>query len=149
TQAVVCARAQHPDLAHRYLRESALADLRDLRGDADAGLHLASVGGTWLALTAGLGGLREDREQLELAPLLPGRLTRMGYRVSWRGRLLQVETTREGTTLTLLRGEGPLPVVIDGAEVEVTAQQPVTVPLRAASPLLAEPTQPVGRAPLA
>ncbi|WP_422115249.1 glycoside hydrolase family 65 protein [Brachybacterium sp. UNK5269] len=149
TQAVVCARAQHPDLAHRYLRESALADLRDLRGDADAGLHLASVGGTWLALTAGLGGLREDREQLELAPLLPSRLTRLRFRMSWRGRLLQVETTRAGTTLTLLRGQGPLPVVVDGAPVQVGSQQPVTVPLRAATPLLPEPTQPVGRAPLA
>ena len=51
-QAVVCAQAQHPDLAYRYLRESALTDLADVRGDTVKGLHMASVGGTWLAFAA-------------------------------------------------------------------------------------------------
>lgn len=147
TQAVVCARAQHPDLAHRYLRESALTDLRDLHGDARNGLHLASIGGSWLALVSGLGGLREDHEVLEVAPLLPRALTRLRYRLTWRGRLLQVETTRNGTTLTLLRGTEPVDVLVDGAPRTVRPGRPVTAPLREAAPLLPEPTQPVGRAP--
>src|SRR5699024_9054293 len=80
-QAVVCAQAQLPDVARRYLRESALVDLCDLRGDTTDGLHLASIGGTWLAVAAGLGGLREDGDELELAPLLPSALTRTCFRV--------------------------------------------------------------------
>ncbi len=147
TQAVVCARAQHPDLAHRYLRESALTDLRDLHGDARNGLHLASIGGSWLALVSGLGGLREDHEVLEVAPLLPRALSRLRYRLTWRGRLLQVETTRDGTTLTLLRGTEPVDVLVAGAPRTVRPGRPVTAPLREAAPLLPEPTQPVGRAP--
>src|SRR3712207_2487264 len=95
-QAVVCAQAQHPDLALRYLREAALVDLRDVRGDTSNGLHLAAVGGAWLAFVAGLGGLREDHEDLELAPLLPSSLSLTAYHVTWRGSLLRVETTREG-----------------------------------------------------
>jgi alpha,alpha-trehalose phosphorylase len=146
-QAVVCARAQHPDLALRYLRESALADLHDLHGDARDGLHLASVGGTWLALTAGLGGMRDDHGMLELAPLLPVRLSRIRWRMTWRGRLLQVETTRAGTTLTLPRGGQSLEVLVDGTPVIVGAGAPASAPLRAAAPLLPEPTQPAGRAP--
>ncbi|GAB2607129.1 glycoside hydrolase family 65 protein [Pseudactinotalea suaedae] len=148
-QAVACAKAQHPDLAYRYLRECALVDLRDLQGDTEEGLHLASVGGTWLALTAGLGGLREDHEDLELAPLLPSQLTRMCYRVTWRGRLLQVETTRAGTTVTMLRGEHPVGVVIDGEPMEVAPGAPASAPLREPTPLLPEPNQPTGRAPRA
>lgn len=148
-QAVVCAKAQHPDLAHRYLRESAMADLRDLRGDTDEGLHIASVAGTWLALSAGLGGLREDAEHLELAPLLPSGLSRTCYRVVWRGRLLRVETTRDGTTVTMLRGDEPVDVLVDGTLLRVGAESPAHAPLRAPAPLLREPTQPVGRPPLA
>ncbi|MGY1822960.1 glycoside hydrolase family 65 protein [Geodermatophilus sp. SYSU D00079] len=148
-QAVVCAQAQHPDLAHRYLRECALVDLRDLRGDTAGGLHLAAVGGAWLALVAGLGGLREDHEDLELAPLLPSSLTRTAYSVTWRGRGLRVETTREGTTVTLTRGEGPVTVVVDGAPLAVTAGAPAHAPLRTPAPLLDEPRQPPGRAPRA
>jgi trehalose/maltose hydrolase-like predicted phosphorylase len=146
-QAVVCAQAQHPDLALRHLRECALVDLRDVRGDTSGGLHLAAVGGTWLAFVAGLGGLREDHEDLEIAPLLPSALSRTAYSVTWRGRLLRVETTREGTTVTLLRGEGPVTVVVDGVPHPVVAGAPVHAPLRAPTPLLDEPRQPAGRAP--
>lgn len=146
-QAVVCARAQHPDLALRYLRESALVDLRDLSGDAKDGLHLAAVGGTWLALTAGLGGLRDEHGELELAPLLPSGLTRFRFHVTWHGHLLRVETTPAGTELSLLRGDGPLGVLVDGTRVTLSSDHPARVPLRTAAPLLPEPTQPPGRAP--
>jgi trehalose/maltose hydrolase-like predicted phosphorylase len=146
-QAVVCAQAQHPALALRYLRECALVDLRDVQGDTAGGLHLAAVGGAWLAFAAGLGGLREDHGDLEIAPLLPSALVRTAYHVTWRGRLLRVETTRDGTTVTLLRGEGPVTVVVDGAPQQVTAAAPASAPLRAPTPLLGEPRQPAGREP--
>lgn len=146
-QAVVCAQAGHPDLALRYLREAAMVDLRDVQGDTTDGLHLAAVAGAWLALVAGLGGLREDRDELEIAPVLPATLERTAYHVTWRGRLLRVETTRAGTTVTLRRGVGPVTVVVDGTPVAVDADGPAHVPLRPPSPLLPEPTQPVGREP--
>ncbi|MGY1722152.1 glycoside hydrolase family 65 protein [Blastococcus sp. SYSU DS0533] len=148
-QAVVCAQAQHPDLALRYLRECALVDLRDLRGDTAEGLHLASLAGAWLAFAAGLGGLREDHEDLEIAPLLPSSISRTAYSITWRGRLLRVETTREGSTVTLVQGDEPVTVVVDGVAVGVTAAAPVRLPLRAPAPLLGEPTQPRGRDPRA
>ncbi|GGK82801.1 glycoside hydrolase family 65 protein [Ornithinimicrobium pekingense] len=146
-QAVVCAQAGHPDLALRYLREAAMVDLRDVQGDTADGLHLAAVAGAWLAVAAGFGGLREDRADLELAPVLPQALDRVAFRVTWRGRLLHVETTRDGTTVTLRGGEGPVTVVVDGTPVQVTADRPAQVPLRAPTPLLPEPTQPMGREP--
>ena len=147
-QAVVCARAQHPDLAWRYLREAALVDLRDIQGDTAEGLHLASVAGSWLALAAGLGGLREDREDLELAPLLPSGVSRTAFHVTWRGSLLRVETSTAGTTLVVLDGPAPVAVVVDGTRLHV-GTAPVRVPLRGAAPLRPEPTQPVGREPRA
>ena len=146
-QAVVCAQAQHPDLALRYLRECSLVDLRDVQGDTEKGLHMAAVAGSWLAFVAGLGGLREDHEDLEIAPLLPSSLSRTAYHVTWRGRLLRVETTGEGTTVTMLRGAEAVTVVVDGEPQRVSAGAPVRVPLRAPAPLLDEPTQPVGRQP--
>lgn len=148
-QTVVCAQAQHPDLALRYLRETALVDLKDIRADTAQGLHLASVGGTWLALVAGLGGMREDQEDLELAPLLPSTISRIAYHLTWRGDLLQVETTRDGSEISLPRGGGPVTVVVDGEPIQVNADRPARVRLRGPDPLLPEPTQPAGREPTA
>src|SRR3712207_773390 len=91
--------------------------------------------------------LFRSHEDLESAPLLPSSLSRTAYRVTWRGRLLRVETTREGTTVTLVRGEEPVTVVVDGAPLSVTAAVPLHVPLRDPTPLLDEPKQPAGREP--
>lgn len=147
-QAVVCAEAGHLDLAYAYLRETALVDLRDVKDDTREGVHLASLAGAWLALVAGLGGMREDGDRLRLAPRLPGTLTRMRFHLSWRGTLLRVETTGSGTVLSLPRaGDAALHLDVDGQAVTVTPDQPVTCPLLAPAPLRQAPRQPAGREP--
>ncbi len=57
TQAVMCAEVGHLDLAHRYAREAALVDLRDLHHNSGDGVHIASLAGAWSAMVAGFGGL--------------------------------------------------------------------------------------------
>ncbi|GMA40232.1 glycosyl hydrolase family 65 protein [Mobilicoccus caccae] len=146
-QAVVCAQAGHVDLALRYLREAAFVDLRDLQDDTVQGLHMASIAGAWMALVAGLGGMREDHEVLELSPRLPTSLSRTAYTLRWRGSLLSVETTASGTSLRVREGDSPLEIQVDGRTVRVALGEPVTVDLRESAPLLDEPTQPVGREP--
>ena len=59
TQAVIAAEVGHLDLAHDYLAEAALMDLRDLAPNTRDGLHMPSLAGTWIALVAGFGGMRD------------------------------------------------------------------------------------------
>lgn len=92
-QSVIAAEVGHLELAHDYLAESALTDLRDLRGDSDNGLHVASLGAALTAITSGFGGLRDHGEFLEFAPRLPPRLPRLCFPVVWRGLRLVVEIT--------------------------------------------------------
>ena len=76
TQAVMAAEVGHLELAYDYLRETALIDLRDLRHNTRDGLHLASLAGTWSALVAGFGGMRDHDGRLSFAPRLPPGITR-------------------------------------------------------------------------
>ncbi|MBG6218144.1 trehalose/maltose hydrolase-like predicted phosphorylase [Arthrobacter sp. CAN_A6] len=147
-QSVVCARVGHLDLALAYLRETALTDLRDVQRNSHQGVHLAACAGAWLALVSGLGGLRADDEQLQLAPRLPDKLHRIAFRLRWRGQRIAVETTRSGTTVRLLdEGSQNVPIRIDGALLELTATHPVTSPLTAPNPATSPPRQPPGREP--
>ena len=57
-QAILAAEVGLPHLAHEYVVESALADVRDAEHDSSDGLHVAALAGTWLALVCGFGGLR-------------------------------------------------------------------------------------------
>jgi alpha,alpha-trehalose phosphorylase len=155
-QGVIAARTGHLDLAYAYLRTAALVDLRDLQGDTAKGLHLASLAGAWHTLVAGIGGLDEEADVLSLAPRLPARLTRVSFRLRWRGNVVAVEVTQSGTRLTLPeidgdgRGDGNtrMEVSVDGERHTLTAAAPVVVPLRVIRPLLDPPAQPPTREPI-
>lgn len=59
TQAVLAAETGHLELAYDYAGEAALTDLRDVHGNTRDGVHIASLAGAWIALVAGLGGMRD------------------------------------------------------------------------------------------
>lgn len=124
-QAVVAAEVGHLDLAYDYLRETALVDLRDQAANTAEGLHLASLAGTWLAVVAGFGGMRDHGDTLAFSPRLPDQLTRLCFRLLYRGRRLQVELAPGETTYTLRSGE-PLDVLHHGEVLHLAEGRPCT-----------------------
>jgi alpha,alpha-trehalose phosphorylase len=104
-QAVVAAEVGHLELAYEYFRETALVDLLDLAGNTGDGLHMASLAGAWLVAVAGFGGMREHEGGLAFAPRLPNSLTRLCFRLLYRGRRLHVEIHAGSACYELLAGE--------------------------------------------
>jgi alpha,alpha-trehalose phosphorylase len=145
-QAVIAAEVGHLGLAHEYLAESALADLRDVEHDSSNGLHLAALAGVWIALVAGFGGLRHVEGELRFRPALPDGLTRLAFRHGYRGRLLRVEVRPDGATYELLEGE-PLRVRHEDEPVEVAVGAPVHRPLTPRPAPGPAPDQPKHRRP--
>ena len=143
-QAVMAAETGHLELAYDYFGEAALMDLDDLEHNSSDGLHIASLAGAWIAAVCGFGGLRDHDGELRFAPRLPERLTRLAFRLRFRGRLLEVEVRDHHSRYRLLEGE-PMTLQHFGEEVEV-GTDPVE---RQAPPLPSvEPvTQPAGRTP--
>jgi alpha,alpha-trehalose phosphorylase len=144
TQSVMAAETGHLDLAHDYLGEAALMDLGDLEHNTRDGLHIASLAGAWTALVAGLGGMRAEDGALEFTPRLPGGISRLAFRLRYRGRRLKVTVTAHQAVYELLDGD-PLEIVHNGERVALDGG-PVTRPLKPTPPRPA-PTQPPGRAP--
>ncbi len=145
TQAVLAAEVGHLQLAHDYLAEAALMDLNDLEHNTRDGLHIASLAGSWIALVAGFGGLRERGDALAFAPNLPPALTRLAFTIAYRNRRLHVAVTPGSVTYQLRSGE-PLQIYHQQQPVTVPAREPVTCALDR-RPQLDPPTQPAGRAP--
>jgi alpha,alpha-trehalose phosphorylase len=145
-QAVIAAEVGHLELAYDYLAEAALMDLDDLEHNTRDGLHVAALAGTWIALVAGLAGMRERPGGLSFAPRLPPGITRLAVGVSVQHRRLRVEIRPDATTYQLLRGE-PLQLLHDGEPVTVATGNPVLRPTHKVPPS-EPPAQPMGRAPL-
>jgi alpha,alpha-trehalose phosphorylase len=148
TQSVMAAEVGHLELAHDYAYEAAMIDLRDLHHNSRDGLHMASLAGAWIALVSGFGGLRDHGGQLMFDPALPVGITRLCFSVRWHGARLRVVFDHHEVTYSLHDGdEGEVTMRHDGEEIVVTAEQPVTRRLKERRPMLATPTQPVGREP--
>ena len=148
TQAVMCAEVGHLELAHDYTYEAALIDLRDLHQNTRDGLHMASLAGAWTALVAGFGGLRDDEGVLSLDPHLPSEISRLRFRLRWRGFRLTVDVDHADVTYTV--GDGPgsgLTIRHAGKELELSTSAPSTLAVRARHALLPPPPQPPGREP--
>ena len=122
-QGIVAAEVGHLELAYDYLRETAFLDLHDLNSNTDSGLHLGSLAGAWLVAVAGFGGLRDHAETLAFAPRLPARITRLRFRLRYRGRRLAVDVRPDSVRYWLLDGE-PLSVLHHGDPITITSGSP-------------------------
>ncbi len=145
TQAIVAAESGHLELAYDYLGEAALMDLHNLEHNTDNGLHIASLGGAWLAVVAGFGGLRDWGGALHFAPRLPAAIPRLTFRINFHGQRLRVEVDQRTATYTVV-GDEPLTIEHHGESLTVSPDRPERRRIEARE--APEPvSQPPGRAP--
>jgi alpha,alpha-trehalose phosphorylase len=121
-------------------------DLRDLEHNTRDGVHIASLAGAWMAAVAGFGGMRDYDGELTFAPRLPARLTRLRFRLVFRGRHLRVDVTKRNATYTLLDGE-PLCIAHHGTPLDLTTAEALTEEIPSL-PERPRPSQPHGREPV-
>jgi alpha,alpha-trehalose phosphorylase len=127
-QSIVAAEVGHLDLAYDYLGEAALVDLDDLAHNTRDGVHIASLAGTWLALVAGFGGMRDDGANLRFAPQLPDALSRLAFRLLWRSVHLRVEVTHTEATYSVADGQS-LTIEHEGESIEIKPGETVVRPI--------------------
>ncbi len=132
-QSVIASEVGYADAALEYFHDAAGVDLLDLHGNTDAGIHIASAGGAWLALVAGFGGLRDSDGEVRFRPRLPAEWDRLRFRVQVRGQLIEVDMTAEETTYTLLEGRGLL-VMHDDELLRLTPDEPLSRPAASRQP---------------
>ncbi len=149
TQAILNIEVGHVQLGYDYLAEAALMDLRDLSHNTADGLHIASLAGAWLAVVAGLGGLRDHGGMLRFDPTLPHQLTGLEFNLRWCGAKLNVAIRDGEATYSVHDGpDASVTLMHAGEELTVCAGEPVTRQLRERTARLPEPTQPAGRSPI-
>jgi len=120
--AIMAARLGDMGKAVDYFRQSATMDLDDAHGNTKDGIHTANMGGTWLAITAGFGGLRVKPDGLHLHPRLPDAWRAYSFPLTWRGSELRVHVSPKGWRIVLAEGEA-VDVHVNGQCLRVAAGQ--------------------------
>ncbi len=127
-QSVMASEVGYPEAALEYFVDACMVDLLDLHGNTADGIHIASCGGTWLALVAGFGGLRDADGDVRFSPRLPADWDRLRFRVQVRGQLIEVDMTPAETTYRLLDGTGIL-IAHFGEQLRLLPGRPVSRPV--------------------
>jgi alpha,alpha-trehalose phosphorylase len=126
-EAIIAAQIGDIDKAIRYGMAALLMDLADVGGNVKDGCHIASMGGTWMMLTYGFGGMRDDDGTLSFWPRrAPEDNAILRFPVAYRGQLLEVEIGLEKVEYALREGER-LVIRHEAEEVELTRENPLAV----------------------
>ncbi len=82
-----------------YLRTARL-DLDDYNKEVKEGLHVTSMGGTWMSLVYGFGGLRIKDNTISFSPFVPNNWKSFSFKVKFRDWLLKVYVDKEKVRIT-------------------------------------------------
>ncbi|MHA7181741.1 glycoside hydrolase family 65 protein [Arthrobacter sp. MDB2-24] len=134
-QSIIAAEVGYQDLAMKYFLSALFVDLADLHHNTSDGIHVASTGGVWSALTYGFAGMRDHGGSITFDPRLPEAWTRMSFRVTLHGTRVRADVTQHAMTLTVEAGVSAT-VTVRGERVYVGTDHPVTVLLDHQGPRL-------------
>jgi alpha,alpha-trehalose phosphorylase len=123
-QSIVAFEIGYADRALEYARSALLMDLADVGGNVGDGCHIASMGGTWMAVVYGIAGFRDYDGRFTFHTRLPQRVATLEFSLTLRGNLLGVHLTQESATYTLREGKG-LVIHHEEEEIRLDPEKPV------------------------
>jgi alpha,alpha-trehalose phosphorylase len=126
-EAIVAAQVGHIGKAIEYGMAALLMDLADVGGNVTDGCHIASMGGTWMMLAYGFGGMHDYDGALSFWPRrAPEDNATLQFPVTWRGQTLDVKIGIDKAEYMLRDGEA-LVIHHETEEIRLTREHPVAV----------------------
>lgn len=123
---IMASRIGLKEKAYNYFFETARLDLDNTHGNTKDGLHMANMGGTWLAIVFGFGGLRIKKDRISFDPVLPDQWEGYSFSIQYKGRKIRLERSLDHTTVTLLFGESLMITLWNHAH-ELRIDSPITI----------------------
>ncbi|MBN1141627.1 MAG: glycoside hydrolase family 65 protein [Deltaproteobacteria bacterium] len=129
-QSIVATEVGDEEKANSYGFSAVLMDLGDVGGNVREGVHIASMGGTWMVAVYGFAGMRDYNGELSFRPRLPKSIRRLRFPLILREQRLVVEMRHEGATYELIEGAG-LTICHEGEPLRLEKGHPETRPVTA------------------
>ncbi len=96
---ILAAKLDKMELAYSFYLQTSRLDLDDYNNEVEEGLHITSMAGTWMSIVEGFGGVRVKNNELHLNPKLPLQWKEYSFKINFRGTLIKVQKTKNGTKI--------------------------------------------------
>jgi maltose phosphorylase len=113
---IIASKIGNEEKAYQFYLNAARLDLDDYNNDTEDGLHITSMGGTWMTIVKGFGGMRIKDNMLHFNPFIPKQWKSYSFKIRFRGSLLKVYISNERIKI---ENESPNAITIVMHEVEV------------------------------
>lgn len=124
--AVLASKLGMDDKAYEMYLRTARLDLDDYNHEADEGLHITSMAGTWMAVIEGFGGKRVRDGVLSFDPVMPSQWESYRFNLVYRNIIIRVSVSANGVSVKT-ESEGELEVLIYDKSHRLTANNPINV----------------------
>ncbi len=121
---IVASDIGYYDRAYQYFMNSIRMDLDDLHGNTSAGVHTANMAGAWMMVINGFAGMRAYEDVLSFKPYLPNGWEEYSFKITYRGKLVNITVNHQGTKYELLEGD-ELIILHYGGERLLTRDYPI------------------------
>ena len=108
-----------------YLRTARL-DLDDYNNDTCDGLHITSMGGTWMAFVKGFGGMRVKNGKLNFNPFIPDGWNSYSFRLNFRESHLEFIINQSDFRL-VNHSKTDIELVVHGQQYHLPAKKELTI----------------------
>ncbi len=98
-------------------------DVANIGGNVESGCHIASMGGTWMAIVYGMAGMRDQHGQIRFNPRPD--IEKLRFPLTVRGQRLEVDIENGRVSYLLRQGEG-LTIWHRGEEIHLSEAQAVS-----------------------
>lgn len=116
---IVATQLGDVEKGYRYFEESSKIDIENTHKNTRDGIHAANMGGTYLGLVYGFGGLRLRESEVELNPKIPKKWPEYRFVFHYQGTAVRVIVDQQAVTVT---AEADLELKIFGKKYPLTAQ---------------------------
>ena len=98
---ILAARIGKVEKAYQLFLHATRLDLNDYNNEADQGLHITSMPGSWLAIVRGFAGMQVLKETLCFSPVIPQKWDSYSFKVNYLKntlhiRLIELEIAADG-----------------------------------------------------
>jgi len=106
---ILASRIGYHKKAYEMYLHTARLDLDDYNNDTRDGLHITSMGGTWMSIVEGFGGLRSVKGNLHLDPVCPSQWSRYSFTIIFQDQPIRVTISQ---SQTLIKNLGDQSIII-------------------------------------
>lgn len=102
---IVASRLGMREKAYGYFGNSAKLDLENMHNNTKDGIHVANMGGCYMAVVNGFAGLKIDEGGLAAAPFVPEPWEGYSFKFRYQGNLLEFAVRKDKVEIVLMEGQ--------------------------------------------